>query len=83
MLPDGTVGNFAEVAGVVVKQSNGDVGSMRSFSMVDTGQGAKSPPDLINVFTWGSDPGTSCDNAYPPMDPGFLVPVEDGNVQVG
>jgi hypothetical protein len=82
VLADGTTGNFAEVAGIVVQQSDGDVGSMRSFNMLDTGQGANSPPDLINVFTWGSDPGTSCEDAYPPMDPEFLVPVEDGNVQV-
>jgi hypothetical protein len=81
-LSDGTVGNFAEVAGVVVQQSDGDVGSMRSFNMLDTGQGENSPPDLINVFTWGSAPGTSCEDAYPPTDSEFLAPVEDGNVQV-
>jgi hypothetical protein len=81
VLPNGTTGDFAEVSGVVAVGGD-EVGSMRSFNMLDTGEGAGAPPDLINYFTWGSDPGTSCDDSYPPPDPGFLVPVEAGNVQV-
>jgi hypothetical protein len=81
VLPDGTTGNFAEVAGVVTVGGD-EVGSMRSFNLLDTGQGAGAPPDLINLFTWGADPETSCEDSYPPTDPGFLVPVLAGNVRV-
>jgi hypothetical protein len=78
VLPDGTSGNYAQVAGVVTQ---GDLaGEMRSFDMLDTGEGSGAGPDLINVFTFGVDPDTSCEDAYPPQ--GFLVPVEAGDVQV-
>jgi hypothetical protein len=76
------VGNTAYVSGVITQHSNPDfLGFKGRFRVVDNGEGANNPPDLMSLVA-NSPPTSTSDcnspsNAFPALND-----IEGGNVQV-
>ena len=86
------VGNLAIVSGIITKSpadpgSPGAVGNVAAFAVEDNGEGASAAPDRITLlFTFIPEifpPGTPLCALLGPADAApFLMPIEEGNVQV-
>lgn len=75
------VGKTATMSGTVTSDnaSGAYVGDPVWFQVVDNGEGAGSPPDLISlVFIFFGPPGTPCTSPLV----NATIPIEHGNVQV-
>ena len=74
------VGNTATISGIVTSSSDPTiVGFEGIFQVVDNGEGANSPPDLmslVNVFAVGTGVDCSVPSEFD------LAPVQGGNIQV-
>jgi hypothetical protein len=75
------VGRTATMSGTITSdnQSGALVGSAVWFQVVDNGEGAGSPPDLISlVYYFVGEPGVPCTSPLVNAS----IPIENGNVQV-
>lgn len=74
-------GNVATMSGTVTQDNlaGAFVGDPIWFQVVDNGEGAGAPPDLISlVFIFLGPPGVPCTSPLVPAS----IPIEGGNVQV-
>jgi len=76
-------GNVATMSGKVTEANaagSGFIGNPAWFRVVDNGEGAGAPPDLISlVAVFFGSPGVPCtDGTVTPAN----IPIEDGNIQV-
>jgi hypothetical protein len=69
----------ANISGTITKSSVGAEGDTAVFSVMDNGQGANSPPDMISlVFFTSPSPTFTCNTFFPTPNNA----VEHGNIQV-
>jgi hypothetical protein len=78
-------GTQADISGIVTSSNADIVGERFVFTVVDKGEGANDPPDLVSPLSSGngSDDGSGDDSGNNNRGgSAALVPIENGNIQV-
>ena len=77
------IGDLAIVSGVITRHTDEHaIGLTGIFAVVDGGEGAAAPPDLITQVFFFQPGVLTCSDLGPDDAAPFLVPIEAGNVQV-
>jgi hypothetical protein len=77
------VGNIAIVSGVISRHTDlHAIGLTGIFAAQDSGEGWAAPPDLVTQVFFFRPGAVSCADLRPADAAPFLVPIDDGNVQV-